>query len=75
MSAAIVRVMGFCWAVWVAADKADLLEGKGGLGFVNWRDYTTSKQKPPFSCSAGRNAQFADRCNGVTRLHMPSQPF
>jgi hypothetical protein len=26
MSAAIVRVMGFCCAVLVAADKADLLE-------------------------------------------------
>jgi hypothetical protein len=49
MSAAIVRVMGFCWAVWMAADKADLREGKCGLNFDNCGDYTTSKEKSRFS--------------------------
>jgi hypothetical protein len=43
MSAAIVRVMGFCCAVWVAADKADLLD----VGFLLSRDYTTCNGKAP----------------------------
>jgi hypothetical protein len=43
MSAAIVRVRGFCCAVWVAADKADLLDVEGDV-YVKWRDYTICKQ-------------------------------
>jgi hypothetical protein len=35
MSAAIVRVMGFCCAVWVAADKADLLDVEGDVDVLS----------------------------------------
>jgi large subunit ribosomal protein L21 len=49
MSAAIVRVMLFCCAVWVAADKADLLETLSAMIIRHvprpkWRDYTISKE-------------------------------
>jgi hypothetical protein len=69
MSAAIVRVRGFCWAVWIAADKADLLVSKGGLNFAKWRDYTTSKAFSPFFTLGSRRR--ADTTPAITAVLTP----
>jgi hypothetical protein len=55
MSAAIVRVIGFCCAFWVAADKADLRAVEGNGDVVEWRDYTISKGHQRFFASEDEN--------------------